>query len=57
MARKKKPSYDELVELVKSMTYCTTRMDAVAFLIGCNGYVDEKDFDNIMRMYGEGIIE
>ena len=57
MATKKKLSYDELVELVEGMAYCTTRFDVVAFLIGYNGRVDEKDFENILKMYGAGIID
>lgn len=57
MTAKKKLSYDELVELVEGMAYCMTRFDVVAFLIGRNGRVDEKDFENIVKMYGAGIIE
>lgn len=57
MAAKKKLSYDELVELVEGMAYRMTQLDVVAFLIGYNGRVDEKDFENILKMYGAGIID
>ena len=57
MAKKKKLSYDELVELVGGMAYRMTQFDVVAFLIGYNGRVDEKDFENILKMYGAGIID
>ena len=57
MAKKKKLSYDELVELVEGMAYRMTQLDVVTFLIGYNGRVDEKDFENILKMYGAGIID
>ena len=57
MTAKKKLSYDELVELVEGMAYRMTQLDVVTFLIGYNGRVDEKDFENILKMYGAGIID
>ena len=52
----KELSYDELVELVKGMQTHLTRFDIVTYLINYNNIISRDDYDNIIRLYVNGII-
>ena len=54
---KERGEYEELAELAKGPGYFYSQFEAVAFLIGYQGYVDKQDFDNIRRLFAEGLID
>ena len=57
LKRKKRMSYDEIVEYVESTKRRWDRLDVVCFLIGYQGDVNADDWENIARMYSEKIID
>lgn len=49
--------YEKLVKFVEHSYGRKTRFDVVAMLIGYNGAISEDDFNNIMRLYINNIID
>ena len=53
----KQLSYDELVQWVTSCACRFNKFDVVARLIGYNGVVTETDYENIIKMYEDNLID
>lgn len=57
LKQKKRMSYDEIAKYVKSTERRWDRMDVVCFLIGYQGNVNVDDWNNIVQLYSEKIID
>ena len=54
---KERMEYCDLVNMVEEREYRRTRFDVVAYLVGLHGYVDEQDYNNIQRLFAEGLVD
>lgn len=52
-----KMEYEELVKMVEECKYRMTRCEIMAGLIGYFGSIDKQDFDNVRRLFDEGLID
>lgn len=54
-------SYDELVEVIEHMQLCLqkrlNRFNVITYLISYNNIVLRNDYDNIIKLYVNGIID
>lgn len=53
----KKLSYEELVEQIKRYSTRLNRFNVVSHLIGYNGAITEDDYNNIIKLYKENLID
>ena len=53
----RKLSYEELVEQIKRYSTRLNRFNVVSHLIGYNGAITEDDYNNIIKLYKENIID
>lgn len=57
----RKLSYDELVEVIEHMQLCLqkrlNRFNVITYLISYNNIVLRNDYDNIIKLYVNGIID
>lgn len=53
----RKISYEELVEQIKRYSTRLNRFNVVSHLIGYNGAITEDDYNNIIKLYKENLID
>ena len=53
----RKLSYEELVEQIKRYSTRLNRFNVVSHLIGYNGAITEDDYNNIIKLYKENLID
>ena len=53
----RKLSYEELVEQIKRYSTRLNRFNVVLHLIGYNGAITEDDYNNIIKLYKENLID
>ena len=53
----KQLSYEQLVNLLKVYTCRLNKFNVVSVLIGYNGVVTETDYENILKMYEDKLID
>lgn len=52
----KRVTFEELVKVCERV-YMKYKFDVVSYLIGCNGMIDEIDWENIQRLYRDGYVD
>lgn len=53
----RKLSYEELIEQIKRYSTRLNRFNVVSHLIGYNGAITEDDYNNIIKLYKENLID
>lgn len=54
---RRKLSYEELAEQIKRYSTRLNRFNVVSYLIGYNGAITEDDYNNIIKLYKENLID
>lgn len=49
--------YEELVKHIEGQKHRMTKWDVACWLIGFQKVITEKDWENIMRLYGDNFVD